>query len=62
MINLTTFESRQVGVDQMRIAERVNHDNDVEIVLLSAESEASLRRTHSRYFGESTVRAFSAAF
>lgn len=60
LINLTTFDSPQSGVDGMRTAERANHDDDVEIVLLSAESEDSLRRTHSRYFVESTSQSFSA--
>jgi len=60
LINLTMFDSRQNGVDEMRTAERENQDDDVEIVLLSAKSEASLRRTHSRYFVESTSQSFSA--
>ena len=60
LINLTTFDSRQSGVNEMRTAERENQDDDVEIVLLSAESEDSLRRTHSRYFVESTSQSFSA--
>lgn len=60
LINLTTFESRQSGVNEMRTAERANQDDDIEIVLLSAESEDSLRRTHSRYFEKSTSQSFSA--
>jgi hypothetical protein len=59
LINLTTFDSRQSGVNEMRTTERANHDDDVEIVLLSAESEDSLRRTHSRYFVETSSQAFS---
>ena len=59
LINLTTFDSQQSGVSEMRTAERANHDDDVEIVLLSAESEDSLRRTHSRYFVETSSQAFS---
>lgn len=59
LINLTTFDSQQSGVSEMRTAERANHDDDVEIVPLSAESEDSLRRTHSRYFVETSSQAFS---
>jgi hypothetical protein len=59
LINLTTFDSQQSGVSEMRTAERANHDDDVEIVPLSAESEDSLRRTHSHYFVETSSQAFS---
>lgn len=59
LINLTTFDSQQSGVNEMRTAERENQDDDIEIVLLSAESEDSLRRTHSRYFVETSWQAFS---
>jgi hypothetical protein len=61
LIDLTTFDSGQIGVNEMRTAERANHDDDVEVVLLSAASEDSLRRTHSRYFVETSPEAFSAA-
>lgn len=60
LINLTTFDSQQSSVNEMRTAERENQDDDIEIVLLSAESEDSLRRTHSRYFVETSSQAFSA--
>jgi hypothetical protein len=60
LINLTTFDSQQSSVNEMRTAERENQDDDIEIVLLSAESEDSLRRTHSRYFVETSLQAFSA--
>ncbi len=33
-----------------QLALRYAHDPDVEVVLLGAESEAELRRTHGRYF------------
>ena len=59
LINLTTFDSQQSGVNEMRTAERENQDDDIEIVLLSTESEDSLRRTHSRYFAETSSQAFS---
>jgi hypothetical protein len=57
LINLTTFDSRQSGVNEMRTAERANHDDDVEIVLLSAESDkpdghhgkAASRSAHERF-------------
>jgi hypothetical protein len=60
LINLTTFESQKSSVNEMRTAERENQDDDIEIVLLSTESEDSLRRTHSRYFVETSSQAFSA--
>lgn len=33
-----------------QLALRYAHEPDVEVVLLGAESEADLRRTHGRYF------------
>jgi hypothetical protein len=42
----------------LRNAERVNKDDDLEIVLLSSSSEEMLRRTHSRYFGGFSPSAF----
>ena len=60
LINLTTFDSQKSSVNEMRTAERENQDDDIEIVLLSTESEDSLRRTHSRYFVETSSQAFSA--
>jgi hypothetical protein len=53
---LFDIESYGPESGQAALARRISLDNayagqpDVEVVLLSAESEAALRRTHSRYF------------
>lgn len=43
-------DHREALVERFR-AERLHRDNpDIEVVVLSAESTAALRRTHGRYF------------
>lgn len=43
-------ERDQAWMQRDQLALRYAHDPDVEVVLLGAESEAELRRTHGRYF------------
>lgn len=57
---VTSFESpdghRQAVAERLRLEKISDRDSDVEIVALMADSLASLRRSHSRYF----LRAASA--
>lgn len=50
LLSMTQFADRSEAVRELSATERMNDDPDLEIVLLSSDSEATLRRTHSRYF------------
>lgn len=50
LISMKKFEDRSEAVRNLSATESMNDDPDVEVVLLSSDSEEMLRRTHSRYF------------
>lgn len=50
LISMKEFTDRAEAVRDLCATERMNNDPDLEVVLLSSDSEATLRRTHSRYF------------
>jgi hypothetical protein len=58
LVDFVRFDNLITAVESLRNAERVNKDDDLEIVLLSSSSEEMLRRTHSRYFGGFSALAF----
>lgn len=58
LVDFVRFDNLLAAVERLRDVERVNKDEDLEIVLLSSSSEEMLRRTHSRYFGGFTTSAF----
>ena len=48
---IEVFDDSAAGVARRFELERLHrHDNAIEVVLLGAETEDQLRRTHSRYF------------
>lgn len=62
LISMQMFENRSEAVQTLSVTERLNDDPDVEVVLLSSDSEATLRRTHSRYFSATGVYDLVAGF
>ncbi len=48
-LQLTRFEDAAEAM-HMRMQREANVADEVEVVVLSSDSEESLRRTHSRYF------------
>lgn len=48
--DFTVAERDQAWMLRDQLALRYARDSDVEVVLLGAESEAELRKTHGRYF------------
>lgn len=50
LLSMRKFEDRSEAVRDLSATERLNDDPDIEVVLLSSDSEETLRRTHSRYF------------
>lgn len=47
---LDTFDENRVAFAALARAERELPGDDIELVLLSSESEETLRTTHARYF------------
>lgn len=50
LLSIKEYTDRSEAVRDLSATERLNQNPDVEVVLLSSDSEATLRRTHSRYF------------
>lgn len=61
LISLRNFENHNEALENLCVTERSNSNRDIEVVLLSADSEESLSRTHSRYFSASGEHDFAAA-
>jgi hypothetical protein len=61
LVRLEEYADRDKAVQSLRASERENTDDDLELVLLSGDSEEVLRRTHSRYFGPTDISAVKAA-
>lgn len=54
-------EGRDALRARFQLERELRGQDDTEIVVLTGASLASLRKTHSRYFGVSTDRALTAA-
>lgn len=56
LLGMDRYDSSASAYSALRHFERqFRSDDDVEVVLLTAPSEAELRQTHGRYFGEPTL-------
>ncbi len=50
LLSETAFADGREALAERFKAERMHRGSDVEVVVLTAESKAALRRTHARYF------------
>lgn len=52
LVGKRTFEDEQVAASEYALLEAGNRGNsDIEVVLVGADSEATLHHTHGHYFG-----------
>lgn len=61
LLRFDKFPTMEEAVAAFSEDTELNCDMDLEKVLLASDSEETLRRTHSRYFGPIEPEAFAAA-
>ena len=55
-IDRYTEDEGPIASERMRVLEEVNTDDNIEIVMLCADSEQTMAITHGKYFSDKAMR------